>query len=130
MKTAISLLLLLINLFAHSQKIEEFYDYNWKPCAPEKARFYTLIGKKDSLWLRQDFYIREKWLQMAGTYLDKETKVAHGKVTYYHPNKKIEGVGNFINGKRDGLWLWFYDNGMMSDSSHYKAGQLIGTSLR
>src|ERR1043165_6168825 len=130
MKTTISLLLLLVNLFAYGQKVEQFFDYNWKPCAPEKARYYTSIEKKDSVWLRQDYYIREKWLQMEGTYLDQETKIAHGKVTYYHPNKQLEGTGNFINGKRNGLWMWFHENGMMSDSSYYKDDHLIGTSLR
>lgn len=67
---------------------------------------------------------------MQGSYRDEENKIAHGRFTYYHPNKQIEGAGEYRNGKREGLWLWFYENGMMSDSSHFKSGELTGTTLR
>lgn len=112
------------------QKIEQYYDYNWKLCAPEKARYYTLIQKRDSLWYRTDYYLRERFAQMQGSYRDGETKIAHGRFAYYHPNKKIEGIGEYRNGKREGLWLWFYENGLMSDSSHFQNGELTGTALR
>ena len=59
---------------AQAQKTEIFYDYNWKECAPEYARYYAVIEKKDSLWQRNDYFIREMKLQMTGAYKDKENK--------------------------------------------------------
>ncbi|GAA4727858.1 energy transducer TonB [Flavisolibacter ginsenosidimutans] len=130
MKPAFCLLLLFLCAAACAQKLEKYFDYLWKPCAPENARYYTAIQKKDSLWTRVDYYIREKYSQMTGSYLDEENKIPHGKFAYYHPNKQLEGTGEYRNGKREGLWLWFHENGMMSDSSHFKNGRLVGTTLR
>jgi antitoxin component YwqK of YwqJK toxin-antitoxin module len=130
MKAYCLLVLLLGRLVVQGQKTEHYYDYNWKECNPELARYYAVVEKTDSLWVRTDYYLRESFPQMRGFYLDAESRIPHGTFVYYHPNKRMQGTGNFKNGKRDGLWLWYHENGMMSDSSFYKEGMLVGTSLR
>jgi antitoxin component YwqK of YwqJK toxin-antitoxin module len=115
----------------HSQKIEKFYNYQWKEVTDvTKARFYSIIEKKDSLWQRQDFYIREAKLQMTGYYKDAECKVEQGEFTWFHPNGHLQTIGKYINGKKNGVWLSFHDNGMMSDSVSYNEnGWVFGTRL-
>lgn len=130
MKRIITLLLLFYSFTIHAQKIEQFYDYAWKPTEDAgRARYYTLIEKKDTLWLRQDYFIQEKKLQMIGTYRDKETNIPVGSFSYYHANGRLQSQGSYKNGKKEGLWLRYYDNGMMQDSTTYENGNITGTAL-
>jgi hypothetical protein len=131
MKSLLPVLLLILSLNSSAQKTEQLYDYDWKPTVdPGRARYYTSIEWKDSLWERRDFFIREKKLQMLGSYKDKETKIPEGQFYYYHSNGQIESAGKYANGKKNGLWLSFHDNGMMYDSTFYDNGSITGTSMK
>jgi antitoxin component YwqK of YwqJK toxin-antitoxin module len=132
MKTLLSLLLLCcLFLTAQSQKKEIFFDYNWKETKDiGAARFYSLVEKKDTVWQRTDYYFRQNSLQMTGSFLDEETKINHGEFKFYHVNGNIQSVGEYVNGKRNGLWLRYHDNGFMSDSTVYRNGIIKGTSLQ
>lgn len=48
MKFFLALLTLMhfLTISVQAQKTEIFYDYNWKECAPEYARYYAVIEKK------------------------------------------------------------------------------------
>lgn len=134
--TAMKLRLLILSIFifsqhSYAQKIERFYDYRWKEVTDAThARFYATIEKKDSVWLRQDFYLREGRLQMKGYYKDADCKIAHGEFKWYHPNGYLQTAGNYTNNKRSGVWLSFHENGMMSDSVFYNEnGGIVGKRL-
>lgn len=123
-------ILLGITLHTSAQKVEQYFDYAWKPTEDiGRARYYAVTEKQDSLWLRKDYFLQEKKLQMAGTYRDKETKVAHGRFQFFHATGSVESYGLFVNGKKHGPWLRFYNDGMMHDSTVYENGRIIGTSL-
>jgi TonB family protein len=130
MKKICLVILLFTSLISRAQKIEKFYDYKWELCDPAVARYYTLIKHTDSGWLRYDYFIREKKLQMQGLYKDNACKIEQGSFFYFHANGELESAGRFENGKRLGLWLSYYDNGMMEDSTVYDAGNPVGTSLK
>jgi antitoxin component YwqK of YwqJK toxin-antitoxin module len=121
--------LLLLCMWANAQKTEKFYDHNWKLAKPEHARYYTVIEHTDSVWLREDYYIHEKHLQMKGAYLDEATNIPDGAFFYYHSNGKLESAGSYTKGKKEGTWLSFHDDGSLSDSVPYSNGMIIGTSL-
>ena len=56
MLAAILLVVCVTSLSA--QKIEKYYDYTWKEVQdPTRARFYSLIEKKDSVWSRFVFIV-------------------------------------------------------------------------
>lgn len=129
MKTLAFLLFLISAQQLSAQKIEQFYDYAWKRTAPETARYYALIEKKDSVWLRKDYFIHERSLQMVGTFTDTSFKVEHGDFEYYHANGSLSSKGKYVYGKRDGLWLQYYNNGMIADSAVYDHGNVVGTRL-
>lgn len=129
MKKSLLILPFFMGIIASAQKIEKFFDYNWKPCDPSIARFYALIEYKDSLWRRSDYYIRENKLQMTGSFRDSTSKTEEGLFRYFHTNGYPESFGTYINGKRQGPWLRYYNNGMMRDSVFYTNGQPSGTSL-
>ena len=112
-----------------AQNIERYYDFRWKECEPNAARFYSKIAKTDSGYLRKDYYIRERKLQMNGMYLDSLCKIRNGHFTLYHANGVLESCGKLIQNKREGLWLSYYNNGFMKDSTVYSNGEMVGKSL-
>jgi antitoxin component YwqK of YwqJK toxin-antitoxin module len=123
--------MLISSQFLHSQKIEKFYNYRWTEVTnAAKARFYAIIENKDTVWQRQDFYIQEARLQMSGYYKEAECKIEHGEFSWYHPNGLLQTRGRYVNGKKNGVWLSFHSNGMMSDSVFYNEnGGVVGTRL-
>jgi TonB family protein len=123
--------LLLISTCIQAQKIEKYYDYNWKPVEdPARARYYSIVEKKDSGWSRLDYFIREGRLQMAGFFKDPDCKINHGAFAFYHANGYQQSKGKYLNGKRYGTWLWFHENGSLSDSSTYTIeGWVMGTRM-
>jgi hypothetical protein len=129
MKQLLTAIFLFITLQAFSQKIEKYYDYNWKECIPKNARFYSLITKIDSGWHRYDYYLNLKTLHMGGTYEDEDCKVKIGRFNYYYPNRQLQYSGNYVHDIKEGLWLSYHYNGIMSDSSFYVNGKKVGTSI-
>ncbi|MCU7547783.1 energy transducer TonB [Chitinophagaceae bacterium LB-8] len=129
MKTTITALALLLSLSSIAQKIEKYFDYAWRPTDATTARYYALIEKKNSLWLRKDYFIHEGRLQMEGHYKDSACKKEEGKFSYYHANGALESTGAYTDGKRQGLWLRFHENGMTKDSVTYVNDNVIGTRL-
>lgn len=111
-----------------AQKLEEGYDVNFKP-AESGWRYFVVTEKKDDEWYRVAYYLPEKSAAMTGWYKDKDCKIAHGKITWYHPNNNPKSLISYKDGKEDGTALRFHENGMMSDSSTYTNGHRIGISL-
>lgn len=129
MKTVFSLIILLISIAANAQKIERYYDWQWKPSELAGARFAAFFEKKGDLWERKDYFIHEKTLQMSGSYTDTSCKVAQGNFKYFHSNGNLESMGDFVNGKKHGVWISYHANGMMHDSATYDNGNRTGTAL-
>lgn len=124
------ILLFLIPFSGRSQKIERYYDYAWRPTEdPGRARYFALIERKDSVWMRQDFYLRERKLQMSGTYRDQECKIPHGQFHYFHPNGTLDAKGVYAEGKKEGIWVNYHENGMMQDSAFFRNDKVIGNYL-
>lgn len=107
-------------------KIEKYFDLNWKECDPFIARYYSIQVKEDTVWHRNDFYIPEKTLQMDG-YLKDGYK--EGWFTYFHVNGKISSKVFFKNGKKNGLVLSFYEDGKKKDSTYYLQDAIIGNAF-
>lgn len=59
---------------------------------------------------------------MKGLYKDKELKIKHGWFRYFYANQFVSSQGNYVNGKKDGLWVSYHYNGMMKDSIVYSDG--------
>lgn len=112
-----------------AQTIERFYDYNGKLCNPERASYYSSLQVTDSGVNRQDIYIHSRTVQMEGKYTDTSCNVKNGYFHYYYANRRLEQTGQYINGKKAGIWLQYHYNGMMRDSAVYVSGRRIGTSL-
>lgn len=125
----LAVLFLTISISASAQYAKKYYNYKWEECAPNVARYLSLTTKTDSGYYRRDYYLREKRLQMIGTFSDSLCKVPNGYFTYYYSNGMIKTFGRYKQKKQEGIWIGFHNNGLMSDSANYSNGQPTGTKL-
>lgn len=122
------LCLVLLTRTAAAQKAEEGFDFNFKPTV-YAPRYFVVTEKRDSRWHREAYYLPERGMAMEGWYSDRECKTAHGETKWYHPNKTLKSMGTYRNGKKEGLWLTFGEEGGLRDSIVYSAGRQKGTGL-
>ena len=129
MKKNLILIFLTITSSLFAQDVQKFYDWEWKECEPGLARFMAIIKQTDSGWLRKDYFLGTRKLQMSGLYRDQNTKTQNGWFSYYYANGRLSSTGRYVNDKEQGLWLSFHNNGMMSDSTVYENGEETGISM-
>ncbi len=108
------------------QKVEKFMDSNFKQCDPSVARYYSISEKKDSVWHEKAYYIPEKTLEMDGYYVEGQR---NGHFLFLYPDGKPKEQGLFVKNKREGIHLRFHENGMMQDSTKYLNGKVIGNAF-
>ena len=109
--------------------MERYYDYKWRPCMVEDARFYSITKNTDTGWYRTDVYINLKKIQMAGLYEDEENTIKNGTFYWFYANGLIKSVGRYVHNKKEGIWINYYQDRSIKDSSNYKDGNIIGISL-
>jgi Gram-negative bacterial TonB protein C-terminal len=113
-----------------SQKVSAtFYDYKWQPCEVPLASFYSTLEKTDSGWLRYDYFMGSKKLQMKALYRDSLCKIYNGQEFYFYANGNLEASGLKINNKKEGIYLSYHFNGMMKDSGNFHNDEIVGYQL-
>ncbi|MGL4596602.1 MAG: toxin-antitoxin system YwqK family antitoxin, partial [Bacteroidia bacterium] len=50
----------------------------------------------------------------------------HGKCSYWYQNDKLARSGSFIEGKEDGFWVYYYDDGKKKAEEYYIEGVKFG----
>jgi len=122
------LLLALLPLSLFAQKKEEGFDIHFKP-TKDIPRYYVVTEQKNGKWHREAWYIPEKSFAMEGWFLDENCRVGDSSVTWFFPNKKLKSSGSYKKGRKEGIWLEYHNNGMMSDSEYYENGHQLGVGL-
>jgi antitoxin component YwqK of YwqJK toxin-antitoxin module len=129
MKTILLFITTLIGINTSAQKTESYYDYMWKPCTPEQARYYSEVTRTDSGWLRHDYFLGTRKLQMSGLFEDSANKIANGFFRFNYANGIPESFGRNVHNKKEGLWIRYHQNGGIEDSTVYVNGNPSGTSI-
>ncbi len=129
MKIIISIFFLLAFSITNAQKKTNYYDWEWKASEIGNARFVSMTEHSDSGWVREDYFLANKNIQMEGLYSDSLFKNKNGYFTYYYTNGIVSSQGRYLKNEKEGLWYTFHYNGMMRDSTIFKNGEPIGTSL-
>jgi hypothetical protein len=129
MKKSMLFFFIFLSFIANAQKKTTYYDYTWKPCAPELARFIAVIENTDSGFFKRNYYVSKSSLQMQGLYKDSTCKIENGCFSYFYPNGKLLSIGKYINKLKEGLWLNYHYNGVMQDSTTYLANKKSGISM-
>ena len=60
---------------------------------------------------------------MEGNFIDGKED---GKWTRWYENGQIESEGNYKDGKKDGKWTWWHENGQKWSETNYKDGKQEG----
>ena len=120
---------ILVRINVHGQSLFEYYDHNWKPCTIDLASFYSKIEKTDSGYLREDYFMAAKSLQMQALFEDAACKVHKGLYYYFYSNGNLSMSGHRYGSRYEGPCVSYWRNGMMRDSAFYESGQVKGAEL-
>ena len=118
----------LLFITCYGQKKEEYFDFSFKP-AKIGGRYYVITEKQGELWHREAYYIPELTMAMNAWYKDEACKIPHDTMTWYHATKYVKSIGTYIDGKKEGMWLQYDEQGRMRDSATYSNGHLNGIGL-
>ena len=129
MKKIIALLIVILPLLTNAQVTETYYDYNWKPCTKEVARYRTLLDKTDSGWWRRDFSAYNGQVIKVGLYRDSTCKVINGTVQQFYANGNLSSIERRVKGKLEGHRLQFFPEGVMMDSGFYQNHKQVGIRI-
>lgn len=58
-------------------------------------------------------------LRMEGSYADSTLLIPHGTFRYYHPNGRLESEGEYVNGRKTGIWQCATASGERRPDRHY-----------
>jgi|GEM_PF-719860 len=112
---------------------------------PQNAVSYLLIKKLnvDSAYSVKQYDIHDT-IMVSGTYKDELLTIPNGKFVYYHKNYSekniqsmppdfhidtnnyIQTVGYFLNGKREGVWIYYASRGKIGQECTFEHGKLNG----
>jgi antitoxin component YwqK of YwqJK toxin-antitoxin module len=144
MKGCLLITVMMITVFASRAQVHKIFINNRGEITKDSSkavsykRYQRLV---DSSWLAVEYDMHNNAM-FKGTFLDEELTMLHGKATYYHIvfNKYIvQGKGSFIdtglavlktgyyfNGRKEGVWVDYFDNGNRYRSQTFIADTLDG----
>ena len=92
--------------------------------------YLFIISILYSCGLEKKEVVTEKWedgsTKVSFTYENPDDTTKYVR-TSFHTNGKIESKGFVVDGEKDGLWKWWYDNGKKQDLAHLNNGIYEGT---
>ncbi|MCB9163239.1 MAG: TonB family protein [Flavobacteriales bacterium] len=76
-----------------------------EPTTKGKASYYMQAdGKAGELFIGKIFTMDGK-LKAEGHFLDEKLTLEQGPFVFYHPNGKVESKGEYLKGRKTGIWL-------------------------
>ena len=124
--------LFLLNLLCINSKMycqsgsKQFYlNYKFVETTKKKA-LYIADGKEEKgLYVLNCYYKYNKKLAVIAHFTDASLSVLEGKYSSFYKKKAYESDGNYSNGKKDGLWIFWDSKGKIEDSIIYKNDKRI-----
>jgi antitoxin component YwqK of YwqJK toxin-antitoxin module len=90
--------------------------------SPKRVCTYIIHGRAKDI-INETTYYPGKKLQMTGTY--KENK-RDGRWIYYYQNGNVWSEGFFKGGKNDGKRVTYFESGKVRYEANYREGQRVG----
>ena len=53
---------------------------------------------------------------------ETQRKIKHGWYRLYHPSGRLKTLGIYRDGKQEGKWIWYFENGNISSEADFKDG--------
>jgi antitoxin component YwqK of YwqJK toxin-antitoxin module len=115
---------------AQSNK-EVFYAFtkDWTPISNmEKAAYFAHVVKENDTTYVCRYYQKEGPMMKQEVYKDDTYKIPNGVFMYYTPQAKIDSVGTFVNGVKNGTWIHYGDSSRPILRVQYDAGNFVSAS--
>ncbi|HET9279334.1 MAG TPA: energy transducer TonB [Flavitalea sp.] len=125
-------LLLFVWIFSFGQRNQKmvfrFWNAKGKATTEEaKARFFTTTQKLNDTCWQIDNYKMMGPMICSKQFKDKDGKVSHGRAAYMREDGTLDSIGSFANGVRNGMWIYFNNNGVVHMTKEYSMDELLFT---
>jgi protein TonB len=91
--------------FSAAQAQQVYLDAMMEPCSKSQAAFYLKSAGTDaSGGFLAEMHTMDGVLKAKGRYADQEYRIPDGHFIFYYPNGKMESEGNYVKGRKDGVW--------------------------
>jgi len=110
---------------SNKKGIKTYLDRTLGITTPQQATYYGTIVKEDQLikYILTETFKNNEIFSMHFT--DSSLETSNGLFSSLYPNGRLRLQGNFVLGRKNGWWLqWNYD-GLVTDSARYDLGNKI-----
>ena len=101
---------LLLSSLSYAQKEKNYLDISLQPCKKGKASYYMSIEPKGEDHELKMFDMKSV-LKMTGSSADGQGRIFNGYFEFYHDNGQLESKGEYIKGRKTGIWERFDKRG-------------------
>ena len=127
MRSILILACALLMFKSMAQEKVVFLDHKEKPVPNAGlATYANVISKTDSGFLKQRLLLSSRIVVESALYADSLCLFHKGHFRLYHSNGLLKTDGNYVDGRKNGIWLSYHSNGMIADSALYTDNQLAG----
>jgi antitoxin component YwqK of YwqJK toxin-antitoxin module len=127
MKTQLTLLLLIFSFLKGFSQVDTaivYTDVKYKSVEPEKALYLLKLYDNDSCHIFET-YDKNRVILKSESFSDKKLQIKHSPSIKYIEGKK-ESIVHYLKNKKNGFSLSFNSQGLIIDSTYYKAGNKDG----
>ena len=118
------LLLALTTFSMRSQAQRVYLDEALHQVDQAKAAFYADVVGHDSGRIQAKIMDLNGVLKAIGDFKAADLEIPDGYFTYYYPNGTVESQGNYVKGRKDGLWLRYDSSGQALAEKVYDSSVL------
>ena len=111
-----------LKLTAQVDTLVDFYDKDLNITTPDSATYVEFATKNmnnDSLWQTAIVNVKTRYPILKGFYKDTLLSIGEGKFEIFNDYGIKAMEGNYVDGKKNGLWLTWNDNAQLLDSAIY-----------
>lgn len=114
------------SLFSQNDSIVNYLDRNYKKVEKNDATYIQKIVKKDSLWLGSLYYNTGK-VKKESYFVSKRLKKKVGFSKEYYKTGTLKAITKYnTEGKKDGLFIYFSEQGENITNGHFLKGKREG----
>ncbi len=107
--SVIFVFLILTSLIKLHSQDTTYYNKSWEKAKKSDATYYRIVQKNNLEYFATDYFIDGK-TQMTGVYSSLEKNIKNGPFKYYSSSGFITSEGNYLENKKEGLWVGYYEN--------------------
>lgn len=124
------ILLLLISLLVNGVFAQDttYFDSNWKKIeATKSAEYYRVLfrNQSDSNKVQELTYYISGQLQSEKNFCNYNDDILDGKDLWYFENGQLRGERNYIEGKIDGVFKTYWEDGVVKRHDIFKNDSLV-----